>query len=245
MVRSRPSSRSGIRSSLATSSRSAATRRRSSKPFSGRRISRIRNMMVTLTCLPCSRNLRARFGLGIEIVDVDVGAVLDLFDVDLGLLLFGLARFLFLLEAEPPVIHDLADDGTRGGGDFHQIQTLLGHFQSLIDGQNAYLFTISADQADRRKPDSFIDAHLGCFRIVSERELADDLPPLSSVVLIADRNPARLNSQYIKKTSIGRNHLTSRITPPVWRRTSTTRRWRRNRRRAGIHGEIPANASGI
>ena len=59
------------------------------------------------------------------------------------------------------------------------VETLFaGQFQSLIDGENTNLFTIRADQADRCEPDSFIDTHLGCFWIVSERELADDLPPL-------------------------------------------------------------------
>ena len=117
--------------------------------------------------------------LGVEIVDVDVGSVLDLFDLDMVLLLLGLARLLLLLEAEAPVVHDLADDGARVGGDFNEVQTLVaGHPQSLVDGDNADLFTISADEADRREPDSFIDAHLGCFRIFSKRELADDSPPL-------------------------------------------------------------------
>ena len=123
MVRSRPSRRSGIFSSLATSSSSAATRRSSSKPFSGRRISRMRNMMVTLTCLPCVEELARSIRFGVEIMDVDVGSVLDLFDVDLVLLLLGLARLLLLLEAEAPVVHDLADDGTRVGGDLDEIET--------------------------------------------------------------------------------------------------------------------------
>ena len=49
--------------------------------------------------------------LGFKIVDVDVGSVFDLFELDLMLLLLGLTSLLFLLEAEAPLVHDLADDG--------------------------------------------------------------------------------------------------------------------------------------
>ena len=50
-------------------------------------------------------------GFGFEIVDVDVGSELDLFDVDLMLLLLGFAGFLFLLVPEAPVVHDLTHNG--------------------------------------------------------------------------------------------------------------------------------------
>ena len=116
---------------------------------------------------------------GVEIVDVDVGPVLDLFEFDLVLLLLGLTRLLLLLEAEAPIVHDLADDGSGVGGNLYEIEPhITSHSQGLVDGDDTDLFAIGADEADRREPDSFIDSHLGCFRIVSERELADDLPPL-------------------------------------------------------------------
>ena len=120
-------------------------------------------------------------GLGFEIVNVDVGPVLDLFDLDLMLLLLRLARLLLLLEAEAPIIHDLADDGAGVRGHLDQVEPLLpGHVEGLVDGHDADLLAVGADEADRRKPNSFIDAHLGCIWIFSKRELADDLPPLSS-----------------------------------------------------------------
>jgi hypothetical protein len=57
---------------------------------------------------------------------VDVGAHLDLLDLDDLLLLAGFALLLLFLEFELPVIEDLADRRVGVGRDLHKIQPSLG-----------------------------------------------------------------------------------------------------------------------
>jgi hypothetical protein len=117
-----------------------------------------------------------------EIVDVDVGSVFDLFDVNLVLLSLGFPGFFLLLVAETPVIHDLAHDGPRTGCDLDEIETLLpGEREGLFNRHHSDLISFVVNQAHRREPDPFIDSHLRCFGVLTKRELSDGRPPLVSV----------------------------------------------------------------
>ena len=65
------------------------------------------------------------------------------------LILPGFLFLLALLEAELPVIHQLAHGRNGLGRDLHQVQALLvGDFQRLRGSHDAQLLTLSANQAD-------------------------------------------------------------------------------------------------
>jgi hypothetical protein len=89
---------------------------------------------------------------------VDVGAHLDLLDLDDLLLLAGFALLLLFLEFELPVIENLADRRVGVGRDLHEIQPGLGGMlESFFDGDNALHFAFRIDKADGTDGDQFID----------------------------------------------------------------------------------------
>jgi hypothetical protein len=135
--------------------------------------------MVTLNVLALVEELAGAARLGLEVVDVDVGPVLDLFEVNLVLLLLGLARLLLLLVAKAPVVHDLAHDRPRVRGHLDEVEALLAcALERLVDRDNPNLVAFVVDESNRRESNPFIDAHLGRIRVVTKRVLPNDQPPL-------------------------------------------------------------------
>ena len=64
-----------------------------------------------------------------------------------------------------------------------EVETLLpGEREGLFYRHDSDLIALVIDQAYRRESDSFVDAHLRCFGIVTKRVLSDGRPPLVHVL---------------------------------------------------------------
>ena len=96
--------------------------------------------------------------LGVEIADVDARGHAHLFDLHHVLVFPGLLLPLGLLEAELPVVHELAHGRGGVGGDLHQVQALLvGQALALRRGHDAQLAAVGADETDLPVADLLID----------------------------------------------------------------------------------------
>ena len=101
----------------------------------------------------------AEFGL--NVVFLDSGGELHLFERYDALILAQVAFPLGLLVAVLVVVHQLADRGLSIRCDLYQIQTgLFGHFQRLTGGHNAQLFAVGGNQPYLSVADFFIDHRL-------------------------------------------------------------------------------------
>lgn len=90
-----------------------------------------------------------------------LGPQADFLDLDLGLRLARFALLLGLLVQELPVVEDPADRRNRVGCNLDQVEVgLLGDAQRLVDGDDADVLPIRADQAYFREPDLLVDAVL-------------------------------------------------------------------------------------
>src|SRR5436305_7498775 len=96
--------------------------------------------------------------LEIVVVLVDVGAELDLFEMDDLLLLLRYVRLLLLLVEELAEVHDAADRRLRRRRHLHQVEgLLLCPPQRLFDRHDARLRAVSLDQAHLPYPDALVD----------------------------------------------------------------------------------------
>ena len=96
--------------------------------------------------------------LGIQVANVDIGRQANLFDFHDTLILTGFLLALGLLETELAVIHDLAYRRLCLRCDLDQIHALFyGDVLCLLDGYDAELFAVVADQTDFLVADLFID----------------------------------------------------------------------------------------
>ena len=101
----------------------------------------------------------AEFGL--NVVFLDGGGKLHLFERYDALILAQVALPLGLLVAVLVVVHQLTDRGLSVCCDLYQIQTgLFGHFQRLTGGHDAQLFAIDGNQPYLSVADFFIDHRL-------------------------------------------------------------------------------------
>jgi len=109
--------------------------------------------------------------LEVVVVDADLGAELDLFDLDLLLVPLGLVVLLVLLVQELAVIGDLADRGVGRGRDLDEIEApVAGHLDGLHRGQDAEGVLLLVDDADLPRRDHLVDPvglGLGDRRIVT------------------------------------------------------------------------------
>src|SRR5687768_4674571 len=97
--------------------------------------------------------------LEVVVVVVDVGAELDLLDLEGLLLLPRLLGLLLLLVEELAEVHDAADRRARGRRHLDQVEALLlGQAQRLVDQDDAQLRSIGVDQAHFAGADRFVDA---------------------------------------------------------------------------------------
>jgi hypothetical protein len=93
------------------------------------------------------------------IVVVDVGAHLDLFDLDDLLVLTRLVRLLLRFVFVFAVVGDLGDRRNRIGRDLDQIETgLFGHLDGLAGTEDADHVAVLVDQSDLRRFDFAVDA---------------------------------------------------------------------------------------
>jgi hypothetical protein len=100
--------------------------------------------------------------LEIEVVLIDAGPELNLFDDDDFLLFLRLVGLLFLLEQELPVIHQLADGRGGAGRNLDQIEVFFaGQLLGLGVGNDADLRAIVTDEADFRSTDLFVNSIFG------------------------------------------------------------------------------------
>ena len=96
--------------------------------------------------------------LGIQVANVDIRRQANLFDFHDTLILTGFLLALGLLETEFAVIHDLAYRRLCLRCDLDQVHALFyGDFLCLLDGYDAELFAVVADQTDFLVADLFID----------------------------------------------------------------------------------------
>ena len=101
----------------------------------------------------------AEFGL--NVVFLDGGGKLHLFERYDALIFAQVALPLGLLVAVLVVVHQLTDRGLSVCCDLYQIQTgLFGHFQRLTGGHNAQLFAVGGNQPYLSVADFFVDHRL-------------------------------------------------------------------------------------
>ena len=92
-------------------------------------------------------------------VIVRLGAQPDLFDLDNLLRLFGFPLFFRQLVQELAIVHHLAHGGLGRGRDFDKVKfTFASEAESFLDGHNADVLSIGADQPDFTDTDAFVDA---------------------------------------------------------------------------------------
>src|SRR5262249_1324417 len=97
--------------------------------------------------------------LELIVVLVDLGAKLDLFDLDHLLVLARLARPLLLLVLILPEVHDAADRRHRRRRDPHQVETLLLRYsQGLGRGHDAELRAGVVNHADFPHANALVDS---------------------------------------------------------------------------------------
>ena len=107
--------------------------------------------------------------LGLVVVLVDLRPELDLFDLDLGLVLARELLLLSLLVLELAVVHDAADRRIGERRDLDEVEILLiGDPQSIRDREDAELAPVDADQTTPRRADALVEPR---FRTAADRQL--------------------------------------------------------------------------
>src|SRR5439155_17368953 len=97
--------------------------------------------------------------LGLVVVRVDLRPELHLLDDGLLLVTPGLARLDVALVLELAKVHELAHRRAGHRRDLDQIQIhVAGQLQSALQGHDAYLLALRADQPDLPSPDLLVDA---------------------------------------------------------------------------------------
>src|SRR5690606_2934201 len=97
--------------------------------------------------------------LHVEVVDVSAGAELELLHLHRVPALACLTRRLLLLVLVLAPVHDTADRGASGGGDFDEVQPVLaGTLSGGFDGKDSELFAVGADYSDRGEADLVVDS---------------------------------------------------------------------------------------
>ena len=99
--------------------------------------------------------------LGLQVVDVDVRAELDLLDRDAGLFLASFLGLLVGLESMFAPVHDAHDDGTRVGRYLDKIQTgFFGCPTSFVERDDADLLAVGADEPYWTQSDLIVNTHV-------------------------------------------------------------------------------------
>ena len=159
-----PSSSGGLRASArlrpwrscATSSRTLC---RSCMPSSRCAISRPRKRSVSLTLSPSSKNRLHRPHLHLVVVGVDVGAHLDLLDLDDLLVLARFGRLFLVGVFQLAQIEDLAHRRIGVRGNLHEVEAgLFGEQQCVVDGNVAAVVAVGIDELDAGNPDVAVGA---------------------------------------------------------------------------------------
>ena len=89
---------------------------------------------------------------------IRLGAQPDLFDLNDLLRLFRFAFLLGQLVKKLAIVHDLAHGGLGRGRDFDQIKfTFTSQAKRFLNGHDADMLTIGADQPDFADTNAFVD----------------------------------------------------------------------------------------
>lgn len=98
------------------------------------------------------------FHLEIVVMDADLRPELDLFDLDLLLVLLGFVVLLVLFVQELAVVGDLAHGGVRRGRNLDEVETAFaGQLESLARGQDAEGVSLLVDDPDLPRLDHLVD----------------------------------------------------------------------------------------
>ncbi len=153
-------------------------------------------------------------GLELVVVLLDAGPELDLFDLDVVLLLLGLPGRPGLLVLELPVVHQLDHGRPCVGGHLHQVQPrCLSALSGLVDADDTDLLALIADEANGADPDLVVDSDLLFFD-------GSDPPCLLSVGLPrgpipGKKRPGVTGPQNGRGTRGSSSHLQTRRCPPT------------------------------
>jgi len=141
-------------------------------------------------------------------VRVDVGAHLDLFDLDDLLVLARFSRLLLVGVFQLAQVEDLADRRICVRGDFNEIEAgFFGEKQRVVDGNIAEIAAVGADELDAGDPDVPVGARAVFCRRRCFEWSANGRVLLAVVDAVrSNENLCRSNEAAVNSTLAGKNH---------------------------------------